>query len=67
MLMVTVTQEYVSTTLPMLVNALMQLVTTVIQRLISDNPDDADQMQKVTLSKFIVRTTDMISQQCHKL
>jgi len=53
-----VIQEYITTTLPMMVNTLMQLVSTVIRKLLGDNSDDAAQMQKVTLPKFIVRTTD---------
>ena len=43
----------------MMVNSLMQLVTTLIRRLIEDKLDDSQQMQKVTLEKFIVsQTTD---------
>ena len=50
-----VTQEYVSTTLPMMANTMMQMVSIVINYLLGDDPDDATQLQKVTLPKFIVR------------
>ena len=53
-------QEYISTTFPMLVNTLMQLVSTVVQRLVAVYPDDASQTQTLTLSKFIVRTSRLV-------
>ena len=56
--MTTVIQEYITTTLPMMVNTLMQLVSTVIQRLLSDNTNDSARTQEVTLPKFIVSTSD---------
>jgi len=42
----------------MMVNTLMQLVSTVIQRLLSDNTNDSARTQEVTLPKFIVSTSD---------
>ena len=42
----------------MMVNTLMRLVSTMLQRLLGDNTDDTAQMQKVTLPQFIVRTDD---------
>ena len=42
----------------MMVNTLMRLVSTMLQRLLGDNPDDTAQLQKVTLPQFIVRTVD---------
>jgi len=58
-------QEYVSTSQPMLTNSLMQLVSTLIQKMSDGNPDDATQLAKVTLSKFIVSTNLIISRlQC---
>ena len=53
-------QEYISTTFPMLVNTLMQLVSTVVQRLAAVHPGDASQTQTLTLSKFIVRTSRLV-------
>jgi len=58
MLVAMVIQEYITTTLPMMVNTLMRLVSIMLQRLLGDNPDDTAQMQKVTLPQFIVRTDD---------
>jgi len=56
-----VMQEYISTTLPMMVNTLMQMISIVMRRLIGDDADDATQLQKVTLVKFTVRTSDEFS------
>ena len=43
----------------MLVNTLMQLVSTVLQSLLADSPTDAS--QRVTLTTFTVRTNDDFS------
>jgi len=51
--MMTSAQEYISTTLPMLVNTLMQLVSTVLHSLVNvDNTSDV--ARQVTLPKFTV-------------
>ena len=49
-----VLQEYISTTLPMLVNTLMQLVSTVLHTLVTSSPTGA--AAAVNLAKFTVRT-----------
>jgi len=43
-----------------MVNSLMQLVSTLIRRLLDDQTDDPEQMLKVTLDKFIVSQVDML-------
>jgi len=59
LMMLMMMQEYISTTLPMMVNSLMQLVSAVIQKLICENnADDAHSAKtdNVTVQKFTVRT-----------
>jgi len=48
--MLMVMQEYISTTLPMMVNTLLHLVSTVL----GDSPDDAAPTQTITLPIFTV-------------